>query len=75
MVTNGVPELGENAIDAQRAANKEANKKDCKVAYCIQSVVDSANFDKISHVEWTKEACDIIVKYYEEDEKVKLVKF
>lgn len=51
VITNGIPELAENATDAQRVANKEAKKKDCKVAYFIESAIDSANFDKISHVE------------------------
>ena len=35
VVTNGVPELTENTIVAQRVPNKEAKKKNCKVAYCI----------------------------------------
>ncbi|XP_050914627.1 uncharacterized protein LOC127129501 [Lathyrus oleraceus] len=30
VVTNGIPELTENAIDAQRVANNEAKKKHCK---------------------------------------------
>ena len=74
VVTNVVPELSKNATDAQRVANKEAKKKDCKVAYCIQSAVDSTNFDKISHAELANEAWDILVKYYEGGEKVKVVK-
>lgn len=74
VITNGVLKLVENATDVQRVANKKAKKKDCKVAYCIQSVVDSVNFDKISHVESTKETWDVLVKYYERGEKVKVVK-
>lgn len=56
MVTNGVLEFVENAIDAQRVAHKEAKKKDCRSAYFIQSAVDSANFNKISHAESAKKA-------------------
>lgn len=42
MVTNGDPELAENATDAHRITNKEAKNKDYKVAYYIQSAVDLA---------------------------------
>lgn len=74
MVTNGIPELVENATDARRVTHKEAKKKDCKAAYCIQSALDSTNFDKISHAESMKETWDILFKYYEIGEKVKVVK-
>ncbi|MCI90249.1 F-box protein, partial [Trifolium medium] len=42
--------------------------------YAIQTAVDSANFDKISNAESSKEAWDILVKCYEGGEKVKNVK-
>ncbi|XP_050896104.1 uncharacterized protein LOC127102817 [Lathyrus oleraceus] len=74
VVTHGVPELDENATDAQRVAHKEAKKKDCKAAYCIQSAVGSTNFNRISHAESANEAWDILVEYYEGCEKVKVVK-
>lgn len=74
VVTNGVSELAKNATDAQRVTSKKANKKDCKAPYCIQLAVDSVNFNKISHVESMKEAWNILVKYYEGGEKVKVVK-
>lgn len=48
--------------------------KDCKAVYFFQSAVDSENFDKISHAELTKEAWDILVKYYEGGENVKVIK-
>ena len=70
VVTNGAPELVENATDAQRVAKKGAQKKDYKVTFYIQSAVDAANFDRISHAESKKEACDILIKYYEGGEKV-----
>lgn len=74
VVTNGVHELYENAKDAQRVANKEVKKKECKFAFYIQSVVDAVNFDQIFHAETAEEAWDIIFKYYEGGEKFKVVK-
>ena len=57
-----------------KKAHNEVKKKDCKAAYCIQTAVDAATFDRISHAETAKEAWDILVKYYEGGEKVKVVK-
>lgn len=74
VVIDGVPELAENATDAQGVTHMEAKKKECKAAYCIQSEVDSANFDKISYAELAKETWDILVNFYEGGEKVKVVK-
>lgn len=71
VVTNGIFVLAANATDAQRVSHKDAKKKDCQTLFCIQSAVDSVNFDQISHVESANEAWDILVKYYEGDEKVK----
>ncbi|XP_058752850.1 uncharacterized protein LOC131626050 [Vicia villosa] len=47
--------------DAQKIAHAEA-KKECYVAYCIQTAVDMANFDRISHTKSANEAWDILVK-------------
>ena len=74
VVTNGVTELAENATEAQRVLHKDLKKKECKASFCIQSVVDNANFDRISHDESVKETGDILAMYYEGDEKVKSVK-
>lgn len=68
-----VTKIDENEIDAQRVANKEAKKKNCKVAYFIQSAVDLENFNKIFHAESVNEAWDVLVKY-EGGEKVKVIK-
>src|ERR1044072_9867021 len=57
-----------------RKTHNEVKKKYCKASYCIHTTIDAANFDKISHVETAKEAWDILVKYYEGGEKVKVVK-
>ena len=58
----------------RKKAHNKIKKKYCKDAYCIQTAVDAANFDRISHAETAKEAWDILVKYYEGGEKVKVVK-
>lgn len=42
---NGVPELTNSANNAQRITHKETKKKDCKVAFCIQSAVDTTDFE------------------------------
>lgn len=56
VVTNGVPEVSENTNDAQRVTHKDAKKKDCKAAFCIQFAVDATIFDRIYHTESAKEA-------------------
>ena len=74
VVTNGIDELAENATEAQWVLHIDSNKKDYNASFCIQYAVDNENFDRIAHVESVKEAWDILVKYYEGDEKVKRVK-
>lgn len=74
VVIKDVHVIAANVTDAQGVGHKDAKKKDGKALFCIQSVVDSANFDLISHVESTKEAWDVLVKYYGGGEKVKGVK-
>ncbi|XP_050915601.1 uncharacterized protein LOC127130675 [Lathyrus oleraceus] len=67
VVTNGIHMLAINAIDAQRVNHRDAKKKDCKALFCIQLAVDSPDIGQISHVESSKEAWDVLVKYYEGD--------
>lgn len=74
MVTNGALELAENTIEAQRSLQKGTIKRDYMASFCIQYAIDIANFDRISHVVSTKEACDIVSKYYEGSEEFKSVK-
>ncbi|MCI82498.1 F-box protein, partial [Trifolium medium] len=50
-----VQDLPANATDAQRNSHKDLKKKDCKAMYTIPAAVDSANFDKISNAESSKE--------------------
>lgn len=59
VVTNGVPDLTHNAIEAHRTTHRTWWKKNCKTAFYIQYVVDNANFNRISHVESAKEVWDI----------------
>jgi len=56
VVTNGVAELPENAIETQWVRHRDSKKKDCKASFCIQSPVDNANFDRIAHAQSAKEA-------------------
>ncbi|CAJ2656906.1 unnamed protein product [Trifolium pratense] len=74
VVINGVAALPANANAEARNNHKDLKKKDCKAMYAIQAALNSANFDKISHAETSKEAWDILVKYYDGGEKVKAVK-
>ena len=74
VVTKGVHALAANATESQKKAHNNVKKKYCKAAYYIQTVVDAANFDRISHAETANEAWDILVKYYEGGEKVKVIK-
>ena len=56
VVTDGVPALAADATEALKKAHNEVKKKDCNDAYCIQTAVDAASFDRISSAETTKEA-------------------
>lgn len=56
LITNGILELAQNVNDAQRVTHNDTKKKDCKVAFHIQSAVDATNFDLISHAELEKDA-------------------
>jgi hypothetical protein len=74
IVENGYDDLAVNATDAQRNAFKEVKKKDCKTLFYIQQYVDYQNFERISKVTKSKEAWDILAKYYDGGDKVKQVK-
>ncbi|KAK2440388.1 putative mitochondrial protein [Trifolium repens] len=73
-VMNGVQALPANANQEARNSHRDMKKKAYKALYAIQAAVDTANFDRISHVDTAKEAWDILVKYYDGGEKVKAVK-
>jgi len=74
LVENGYEDLAANATDVQRAAFKEQKKKDCKAFFYIQQNVDSKHFEKILKITRSKEAWDILAKYYEGNDNVKQVK-
>ncbi|GAU42259.1 hypothetical protein TSUD_327370 [Trifolium subterraneum] len=74
VVTTGVSALPANANAEARNNHKDMKKKDCKVMYAIQAAVDTANFDKISHAEFAKQAWDILATYYKGGAQVKGVK-
>jgi len=58
----------------QITAFKEQKKKDCKDFFYIQQNVDSNHFENISMITRSKEAWDILEKYYEGSENVKQLK-
>jgi len=74
IVQNGVGDLATNAAEVQRNAHKDLKKKDCKALFLIQQSLDEANFERISKTVSSKEAWDILSKYHEGDNKVKLIK-
>jgi hypothetical protein len=74
IMQNGYDVLAVNATDAQRTAFKEVKKKDCKALFNIQQYVDLQNFERISKVTKSKEAWDVLAKYYDGGDKVKHVK-
>lgn len=65
--------LVENANEAQKLAFEESKKKDQKTMFSIHQCVEAKVFDKISCTTTSKEAWDMLEKYYERDEKVKKV--
>ena len=71
---NGVGDLAANATEVQRNAHKDLKKKDCKALFLIQQSLDEANFERISKTVSSKKAWDIISKYHEDDDKVKMIK-
>ena len=74
VVESGVPALATGASDAQKAANKEAKKKDCKAMFLLHQCMDDAHFEKISKATSAKEAWDIIQRCHAGGEKVKKVR-
>ncbi|XP_073221473.1 uncharacterized protein [Cicer arietinum] len=74
IVQDGYEQLGANPTERQQTIFKDCNKRDCKALFYIQQSVDSNNFERISKVSTSKEAWDILVKYYTGDEKTKKIK-
>ena len=74
IMQNGVTYLATNATEVQRNVHKDLKKKDCKALFLIQQSLDEGNFERISKSTSSKEAWDILAKYHEGDDKVKLIK-
>jgi hypothetical protein len=70
----GVATLAEATTDQRKAAHKELKKKDYKSLFIIHQCVDANNFEKVSDVESTKEAWEILEKSFGGAEKVKEVR-
>lgn len=64
----------ENATDEQKVAHKDLKKKDYKYLLIIHECVDPKNFEKLGDVDPSKEAWDILEKYFGGAEKVKHVR-
>jgi len=72
LVQNGCEDLGANPIEVHKTNFKELKKKECNPMFYIQQNVDSNRFEKISKITRSKEAWDILAKYYEGSDNVKL---
>ncbi|XP_017420475.1 uncharacterized protein LOC108330506 [Vigna angularis] len=64
-------EFPAGVADDQKA---EERKKDNKALFIIHQCVDDAHFEKIQHVETTREAWSILIRCHTEGEKIKKVK-
>ncbi|XP_027190496.1 uncharacterized protein [Cicer arietinum] len=69
IVQDSYEKLGANPTERQ-----QTTFKDCKALFYIQQSMNSNNFEMISKVSTSKEAWDILVKYYMGDEKTKKIK-
>ena len=74
LVKEGVTLIVEDATDQEKTAFKELRKKDYKALFIIHQCVDSDNFEKVSDVESSKEAWEILEKSFGGAEKVKEVR-
>jgi predicted AlkP superfamily phosphohydrolase/phosphomutase len=74
IVQNGVTDLDANATEVQRNAHKDLKNKDSKALFLIQQSLDEGNFERISKSTSAKEAWDILAKYHQGFDKVKLIK-
>nr|KYP35974.1 hypothetical protein KK1_042956 [Cajanus cajan] len=63
-----------SGTEAQKGANRENEKKDCKALFILHQSVDVANFERISKAETSNEAWDILEKVHGGATKTKKVK-
>ncbi|XP_073221493.1 uncharacterized protein [Cicer arietinum] len=74
IVQDDYEQLGANPTERQQTTFKDCKKRDCKTLFYIQQSVDSNKFERISKASTSKEAWEILVKYYTGGEKAKKVK-
>ncbi|XP_073224767.1 uncharacterized protein [Cicer arietinum] len=74
IVKDGYEQLGANPTERQQTTFKDCKKRECKTLFYIQQSVDSNNFERISKASTSKEAWEILVKYYTGGENAKKVK-
>lgn len=74
LVKKEVTPIGDNATGEQKVAHKDLKKKDYKTFFLIHQCVNPNNFEKVSDVDSTKEALDILEKSFGGAEKVKKVR-
>ncbi|XP_073219922.1 uncharacterized protein [Cicer arietinum] len=70
IVQDGYEQLAANPTERQ-----QTTFKDCKALFYIQHSMDSNNFEMISKESTSKEAWEILIKYYTGGEKAKKMKF
>ncbi|MCI04310.1 retrovirus-related Pol polyprotein from transposon TNT 1-94, partial [Trifolium medium] len=73
IITNGLENLSNNATYTQKSAFKELKKKDCKALFILHQCMDAANFEKIAHATYAKDAWKILENSYEGAAKLKKV--
>src|SRR3954470_22145617 len=64
LVKEGVEPLAEGAKEGEKAAYKELKKKDYKALFIIHQCLSPDNFEKVSDIESSKEAWEILEKIF-----------
>nr|KYP68042.1 Retrovirus-related Pol polyprotein from transposon TNT 1-94 [Cajanus cajan] len=73
-VEQGYEHVGSSGTEAQKAAYRENEKKDCKALFILHQSVDAANVERLSKAETSKEAWAILEKVHGGATKTKKVK-
>ncbi|XP_020225009.1 uncharacterized protein LOC109806886 [Cajanus cajan] len=74
LVEEGCKLAGAGGTEAQKAEDKEIERKDCKALYILHQSIDAANFEKISKAETSKEAWEILERVHSGATKTKKVR-
>src|SRR3954462_11832946 len=67
LVTRGYVSIAADAMEEQREAQRETNKRDQKALFFIHQCVDVNVFEKIFYAITSKEVWDILVRCYRGD--------